>query len=244
MTKNDDILIIENLIAGYNGNVILDSICLNVIKGEICCVIGEEGSGKSTLLKAITQQIPHKGTIRYHSTILNKIPTSDMNNLGIDFISQGGNILKGFTVEEHIRLALSGKPKVEIELVWHEIENSFLQIKKLRKQIAGRLSGGERMLLSLSCLLTTDADLWILDEPTAGLAPDISGHIEAFLLKMTATQNKTILLMEHNYDFAFKVSNSIVTLKEGKLSNKYLSDVFREESFVDEKLYDLNNLQT
>lgn len=244
MTKNNDILSIENLIAGYNGNVILDSINLNVDKGEICCVIGEEGSGKSTLLKAITQQIHHTGTIRYHGKILNKLSTSDMNILGIDFITQGGNILKGFTVEEHIKLALSGKPKVEIELIWNEIENSFLQIKKLRKQIAGRLSGGERMLLSLSCLLTTDADLWILDEPTAGLAPDISGHIEAFLLKMSATRNKTILLMEHNYDFAFKVSNSIVTLKEGKLSNKYMSDVFREESFIDEKLYDSNKLQT
>ncbi|MBN1185151.1 MAG: ATP-binding cassette domain-containing protein [Bacteroidales bacterium] len=242
MAKNDDILNIENLIAGYNGNIILDSISLNVYMGEICCIIGEEGSGKSTLLKAITQQIPHRGTIQYYGKILNKIPTSDMNNLGIDFISQGGNILNRFTVEEHIKLALSGKSKVEIELIWHEIESYFIQIKKLRKQIAGRLSGGERMLLSLSCLLTTDANLWILDEPTAGLAPDISGHIEAFLLKMSATRNKTILLMEHNYDFAFKVSDSIVTLKEGKLSSKYMPDVFREESFIDEKLYDSNHL--
>ncbi len=240
----NDILSINNLIAGYNGNVILDNISLNVDKGEICCVIGEEGSGKSTLLKAIIQQIPHIGMIRYHDKILNEIPTSDMNNLGIDFISQGGNILKGFTVEEHIKLALLGKPKLEIKLIWNEIENSFPHIKKLRQQIAGRLSGGERMLLSLSCLLTTDADLWILDEPTAGLAPDISGHIEAFLLKMSSTRNKTILLMEHNYDFAFKISNSIVTLKEGKLSNKYMSDVFREKGFIDEKLYDSNNLLT
>jgi len=133
MTKNKGILSIENLIARYNGNVILDNINLNVDKGEICCVIGEEGSGKSTLLKAITQQIQHTGTIKYHGKILNKIPTSNMNNLGIDFISQGGNILKGFTVEEHIKLALSGKLKVETELIWNEIENSFLQIKKNRK---------------------------------------------------------------------------------------------------------------
>jgi len=61
---------------------------------------------------------------------------------------------------------------------------------------------------------------------------------------MSATRKKTILLMEHNYDFAFKVSNSIVTLKEGKLSNKYMPDVFREERFIEEKLYDSNNLQT
>lgn len=238
MTNNDNILIIENVIAGYNSYVILDSIRLNVNKGEICCVIGEEGSGKSTLLKAITQEIPYKGIIQYQNAILNNIPTSDMTKLNIDFISQGGNILKGFSVEEHIKLAMTGNSKAEIELIWHEIDLFFPQIRKIRKQIAGRLSGGERMLLSLSCLLTTDADLWILDEPTAGLAPDISDSIETFLLKMSTYRNKTILIMEHNYDFAFKISNSIVTLKEGKLSNKYMPIVFQGENFIDEKLYD------
>jgi ABC-type branched-subunit amino acid transport system ATPase component len=244
MTSNDTILTIEKLTAGYNRKVVLDGINLNVQKGEICCVIGEEGSGKSTLLKAITQQIPHGGIIRYQQTLINNIKTSDMKNLGIDFINQGGNILKGFSVEEHILLALSDKPQNERLLIWQEIENSFIQVKKIQKQIAGRLSGGERMLLSLSCLMASDAGLWILDEPTAGLAPEISNYIEAFLLKMCSTQNKTILLMEHNYEFAFKVSNSIVTLKEGVLSEKYLKDVFQKESFIDEKLYDSNNLLT
>ena len=59
-----------------------------------------------------------------------------------------------------------------------------------------------------------------------------------FLLRMKNEQGKTILLLEHNYDFSFEIADSVVTLKEGRLSEKYLCDVFRQPNFVDTKLYE------
>ena len=205
--------------------------------GETCCVIGEEGSGKSTLLRAISQQLKNIGKIRFKGTDLGTFPTSEMTRHDIDFIEQGGNILPNFTVQEHLCLALSEKSKTERSIAWQEVDETFPKIIDLKKQVAGRLSGGERMILSLACLMATDADFWVLDEPTAGLAPDTCEVIKKFLVRMKVEKGKTILILEHNYEFAFDIAESVVTLRDGKLSRKYGGDEFRKSGFVDTELY-------
>jgi branched-chain amino acid transport system ATP-binding protein len=237
MNSEKQILSIIDLSTGYNGTPVLRGVNLSLSEGEICCVIGEEGSGKSTLVKAITQQLKSNGKIVWNGIDLSNVQSSEMTKHRIDFIAQGGNILPGFTVEEHICLALSEKSNEEKSILRQEVENTFPKLKVLRKQVAGRLSGGERIILSIACLLATDADLLILDEPTAGLAPETCKVIEDFLLRLRDQRNKTILILEHNYDFAFEIADSVVTLKEGKLSDKYSADVFKQPDFVDTKLY-------
>lgn len=238
MRIEENIVSIENLIVGYNGKPVLHGLNLHLQKGEICCVIGEEGAGKSTLLKAITQQLKSTGKIRYNETDLSKVSTAKMIKHKIDFIAQGGNNLKGFTVEEHICLALSDRNEAEKSIISNEIEHTFPKMIALKKQVAGRLSGGERMILSIACMMATDANFLVLDEPTAGLAPEICKAIGAFLLRMKNERGKIILLLEHNYDFAFEIADTVVTLKEGLLSEKYLCDVFRQPDFIDTKLYE------
>lgn len=233
-----DIVSIENLVVAYNGKPVLNGLNLSLKKGEICSVIGEEGAGKSTLAKAITQQLKSSGKISYNGTDLNKVTTEKMTEYKIDFIAQGGNILKGFTVEEHICLALSESNKAKKNIVWEEIAQMFPKITELKKQVAGRLSGGERMILSIVCIIATDADFLILDEPTAGLAPHACKAIEDFLLRMKTERGKTILLLEHNYDFAFNLSDTVVILKEGRLSRKYESIDFSNVDFLDTELYE------
>lgn len=237
MTSGKEIFSVRNLSTGYDGRLVLDGLNLSLQKGEICCVIGEEGSGKSTLLKAITQQLKSTGEIIWTGTDLSKISTSEMTKHKVDFIEQGGNILPNFTVEEHICLALSEMTERERSIVWQEVKRMFPKLITLKKQFAGRLSGGERMILSIACIMATDADFLVLDEPTAGLAPETCKVIGDFLARMKDERSKTVLLLEHNYEFAFEVADSIVTLKEGKLSEKYFGDVFKQPNFVDAELY-------
>jgi len=238
MSNEINIISIENLYAGYNGKHVLNGLNLFLQKNEICCVIGEEGAGKSTLLRAITHQLKSKGGIIFKGINLGKVQTAQMLKHGIDFIVQGGNILKSFTVEEHICLALSARSEAEKSIVWKEIEQTFPKMIALKKQVAGRLSGGERMILSIVCVMATDADFIVMDEPTAGLAPETCKVIKEFLLQMKEKRDKTILLIEHNYDFAFEVADSVVTLKGGTLSEKYYKDSFHQPDFVDTKLYE------
>ena len=238
MEAGNNILKIENLTVGYGGKPVLNGVNLMLNRGEICCIIGEEGAGKSTLVKAMVKQVHGDGKIHFKNTDLENIPTSKMTANKIDFIAQGGNILKGFTVEEHICLALSDRYKDEQGIVWKEIEETFPKMITLKKQVAGRLSGGERMILSMACLLATDAELWILDEPTAGLAPETCNVIGNFLTRMQKERSKTILLTEHNYDFAFHIANSVVVLKDGTLSHKYSKIEFVQPNFIETNLYE------
>ena len=237
MNAEENMLRIENLSAGYDGKAVLRGLNLTLRKGETCCVIGEEGSGKSTLLKAITQQLKSSGRIFYNGIDLSAVQTAEMTRRGVDFIAQGGNILKGFTVEEHIGLALSEKCAQEKRIVRQEVERTFPKLRALKNQVAGRLSGGERMILSIACVLATDADFLVLDEPTAGLAPETCTTIKEFLLRMKCERGKTVLLLEHNYEFAFEVADSVVTLKGGRLSDKFLGSDFRQAEFIDDRLY-------
>jgi ABC-type branched-subunit amino acid transport system ATPase component len=237
MNAQENMLLVEDLWAGYDGESVLRGLNLSLRRGETCCVIGEEGSGKSTLLKAITQQLKSSGKIVSGGIDLTAMPTAEMTRQGVDFIAQGGNILNSFTVEEHIRLALSEKSAEQKRIVWQEVERTFPKLRTLKNQVSGRLSGGERMILSIACVLATDAVLLVLDEPTAGLAPETCATIKEFLLRMKHERGKTILLLEHNYEFAFEVADSVVTLREGRLSDKFLGSDFRQAEFIDSKLY-------
>jgi branched-chain amino acid transport system ATP-binding protein len=237
MNAEENMLLVEDLWAGYDGKHVLRGLNLSLRRSEVCCVIGEEGSGKSTLLKAITRQLKSSGRIVCGGVDLTALTTAEMTRQSVDFIAQGGNILNGFTVEEHLRLALSEKSDEQKRITWREVERTFPKLKALKNQVAGRLSGGERMILSIACVLATDADFLVLDEPTAGLAPETCATIKEFLLRMKHGRGKTILLLEHNYEFAFEVADSVVTLREGRLSDKFLGSDFRRAEFIDSKLY-------
>lgn len=239
MNRVEPILEIREFAAGYHGKPVLRSVNLLLTKGEICGVIGEEGSGKSTLLKAITQQLKNTGVIELHGRSLRKIDPSGMMRIGVDFLPQGGSILPNFTVEEHICLAVSRFDRTRKEMAWQKVQARFPKVVGLRKQIAGRLSGGERIMLSLACLIATDAALWLLDEPTAGLAPDTCETIKDFLTEMKVEREKTILLLEHNYDLAFDLADSVMLLKQGKLSDKFSRETFTRPGFIERELYGL-----
>jgi branched-chain amino acid transport system ATP-binding protein len=233
-------LVLNNLVAGYDSRIIIDRVTLTVEPGEICCIIGEEGAGKSTLVKALTRQIKAVGQVFFNRTDLTLLKTSQMVSHDIDFIVQGGNILNGFTVEQHVALALSSaKRRSQHKLAWQEINARFPQMTRLVNQVAGRLSGGERIILSMACMLATDASLLILDEPTAGLAPETCQAIHNFLLHLKE-KGRTILLTEHNYQFAFGLADAVVTLRNGKLSGKYSKENFMEKDFVHENLYQIS----
>lgn len=214
---------IQNLSTGYltNENV-LESLSLTLQKGEICAVLGEEGAGKTTLLKAIIGKLPYQGQILWQGQILNGTPTHQLNQLGIDYNLTGGNILRHFTVKEHLALALKQYTKADRAQHWENIKKEFPRLEDLQNRHGGQLSGGERMIVTLAALTATQAKLLVLDEPTAGLSEAITGEIGKTLLKLK-TQGTTILLLEHNHDFALQIADSIAVLEFKALTTKVLT---------------------
>jgi len=233
-----EMLHIENLSSGYNGKTVLQKISFSVSKGEVLAVIGQNGCGKSTLLKTIARSITdNTGNIIFDEANLGSKNAWDLKKLGISYFPQGGMVFPTLKVSEHFDLALKDKNKAEAVSIKEECLSYFPALTDCMGKRGGNLSGGQRQLLSFSMLLSQQTEFWLLDEPTAGLAPAAVKEAVDFLKNMKEEKNKTIILVEHNYQVAFILADHVAIIKEGKLYDRFSKKDFQKEDFLDKHLY-------
>lgn len=232
------LLHIENLSTGYNGKTVLQNISLSLAKGEVVAVIGQNGCGKSTLLKTIARIITDNvGNITFAGVNLNNKNTWDLKQLGISWFVQGGMVFPTMKVSEHFELALKEKSKAEAATIKEECLSYFPALANCMDKRGGNLSGGQRQMLSFAMLLAQQTQCWLLDEPTAGLAPEAVKEAVAFLKKMKQDGNRTMILVEHNYEVAFELADKVVIIKEGKLFDSFPKTKFQKTDFLNTHLY-------
>ncbi|MCB9231065.1 MAG: ATP-binding cassette domain-containing protein [Bacteroidia bacterium] len=229
----NEILQIRNLSAGYNGKTVLQNISFAVNQGEVLAVIGQNGCGKSTLLKTIARIIrDNSGDIIFEGLNLNSKNTWDLKQLGVSCFVQGGMIFPTLKVSEHFGLALKKKGKTDANKIKEECISYFPALASCMDKRGGNLSGGERQMLSFSMLLSQETHCWLLDEPTAGLAPSAIKKAVDFLKEMKQERNKTVILVEHNYQVAFELADSLVIIEEGVIKNKFYESEFQKNDFL------------
>jgi len=218
------LLHIENLSSGYNGKTVLQNISISLAKGEVLSVIGQNGCGKSTLLKTIARIITdNAGNIFFAGVNLNNKNTWDLKQLGISWFVQGGMVFPTMKVSEHFELALKDKNKTEAALIKEECLSYFPALVNYMDKRGGNLSGGQRQTLSFAMLLAQQTQCWLLDEPTAGLAPEAVKEAVAFLKKMKQDSNRTMILVEHNLKVCSEVSDRFSLIKDSSMSNITIS---------------------
>ena len=232
----DHEIFIENITVGYDSNIVLRKVSFHLDKDEVIGIIGQNGSGKSTLLKAVCGMLPlSEGEITVRDKKLEYMQTHRLIDLGISYFSQSGLVIPALTVEEHLLLALKCKEKKlnEAEIVYSE----FPQLKALRKQRAGNLSGGERQILSFGILLLQNHEIWLLDEPTSGLSPEMVDYSVDFLIRMKRERSISMLLVEHNMEVAFQIADKIVVVEQQTVSDKFERNVFTKDNFLTNHVY-------
>lgn len=233
-----ELLNIQNISSGYNGKTILEDISFSVNKGEVLAVIGQNGSGKSTLLNTIARIITdNAGSIIFEGLKLNDRNTWNLKQLGISWFVQGGIVFTTLKVSEHFELALKDKNKTESASIKEECLSYFPALVNCMEKRGGNLSGGQRQMLSFAMLLSQQTQCWLLDEPTAGLAPEAVKEAVEFLKKMKEQKGKTMILVEHNYQVAFELADHVAIIKEGKLYGIFSKTEFQKEDFLNTNLY-------
>ncbi len=232
------LLNIQHLTAGYNGKTVLEDISFAVGKGEVLAVIGQNGCGKSTLLKTIARIITdNEGNITFADVNLNKKHTWDLKQHGISWFVQGGMLFPTLKVSEHFELALKDKSKTEAASIKEECLSYFPALANCMDKRGGNLSGGQRQMLSFVMLLSQQTQCWLLDEPTAGLSPEAVIEAIEFLKKMKQEKQKTMILVEHNYQVAFALADHVAIIKEGKLYDSFAKTEFQKDDFLNTHLY-------
>lgn len=233
-----ELLQVEDLSTGYNGRAVLQNVSFSVSKGEVLSIIGQNGCGKSTLLKSIARIISdNSGSVIFDNVKLNNLHPWELKQHGISYFMQGGMVLPTMKVREHFSLALKDKNRTEAADIKEECLSYFPELLHCMEKRGGNLSGGQRQMLSFAMLVSQQTKCWLLDEPTAGLSPEAVKEAVKFLKEMKLRTNKTMILVEHNYQVAFELADRVAIIKEGKFCDSFAKTEFQREDFLNKHLY-------
>ena len=211
-----NILQAENITAGYTTEVnILTDVNIRLETGQIVSVIGPNGAGKSTLLKTIFGILkPSNGKIRLKHEDITGIKPDKVAQKGISYVPQVDNVFPSLTIQENLEMgAFIREDDYSPRL--NEIYELFPVLGERKKQKAGQLSGGQRQMVAMGRALMVDPQVLLLDEPSAGLAPNL---VEMIFRKISDI-NKTgvsMIIVEQNAREALKMADHGYVLAMGR----------------------------
>ncbi len=208
------ILDVRGLVAGYGQSHILHGVDAHVDEGEIVCVIGPNGAGKSTLLKAIFGLLTiHDGAIDVRGEALVGLSPQQIVRQGIAYVPQLKNVFTNLSVRENLEIGayIRGGNLEGLDRV-HEL---FPILAERARQRVGTLSGGQRQMVAMGRALMSDPKLLLLDEPSAGLAPNLVDTVFQ-AIRAIAESGVPILLVEQNAKKALAISDRGYVLDQGR----------------------------
>ncbi len=210
---------INDVYAGYGKLEILHGININVKKGEIVTIIGNNGAGKTTSLRALCGLVNvFKGNIKFKDEDITNIPAHNIVAKGLVMVPEGRHIFTKLTVRENLNMGgYLQKDKQEFMKDLEMVYGIFPRLKEREKQSGGSLSGGEQQMLAMARAMLSRPELLVLDEPSMGLAPQMIDKI----LETTVEINKkgtTILLVEQNAFLALQIASRAYVLETGMIS--------------------------
>lgn len=227
------LLSITNLQVRYGRILGTDNVAFDVEEGETLALIGSNGAGKSSTLKAILGMVSYsKGDIRLRDRSLRGMRPSDIARLGIGLSPEGRRVFPYLSVLENLRIGAYTRSKVEFDERLEQIYGYFPRLKERSSQRAGLLSGGEQQMLAIARALMPRPTLFLLDEPSLGLAPIVVETIGAIIAEVQRAEKLSVILAEQNANWAMSVAPRAVILELGKVTLSGPTEELRQDSRV------------
>ncbi len=204
---------LDNVHAFYGKSHILQGVSLEIHLGETVCLLGRNGAGKTTLIRSIMGLNPPKveeGSICFNGkNITNKFPFLNARE-GIGYVPQGRRIFPKLTTLDNLKI-IREDSGMSIE----ELFTLFPLLKRVRNSKGEELSGGERQVLAIARGLVNNPKMFLLDEPSEGLAPLVIQSIRELI--KTLRGNMAILLAEQNVKFGLQASDRGYVIDKGRI---------------------------
>lgn len=210
---------IQELQGGYSRVNILREITLEIGKGEVVALLGPNGAGKTTLMRTIAGDLPAQGgRIVYRGEEITRWPSWRRFHAGLALVPEGHVVFKQMTVLENLAVAGS-RWKGQQERIRRNCERVFTLFPRLaerRAVLAGSLSGGEQQMLALGRALIAEPDLLLVDEPSLGLAPQVTDLVFDALRQLTR-EGISLLLVEQQVTRALELAHRGFILRNGRI---------------------------
>lgn len=213
---SDPILKLEGVYTDIAQYHILQGVDLGVPRGGVTMLLGRNGVGKTTTLRTI---IGHwkarQGKILFDGQDITATPVPARARAGIGFVPEDMGIFSDLTVEENMVLAAVSGPLDTARLDW--LFTVFPPLKTFWRSPAGTLSGGQKQMLSIARAMAEERSLYLIDEPTKGLAPAIISTM-AGALRDLKKQGASILLVEQNFSVARALGDTVAVMEDGRIT--------------------------
>ena len=227
----------ENIIKIYGDKEVVKGVSFEVNKGEIVGLLGPNGAGKTTSFYMIVGLIkPNSGKVFFDGDDISNLPMYKRAQLGIGYLAQEASIFRKMTVEDNLLsvLEMTNLSKSEQKQKCEDLLNEF-GLKKIRKNIGGLLSGGERRRTEIARCLATDPSFILLDEPFAGVDPIAVEDIQEIVSKLKE-KNIGILITDHNVHETLSITDRAYLLYDGEILKSGTSEELVSDEMV-RKLY-------
>ena len=201
----------------YGGVKALDGVSLTLEKGQIRGLIGPNGAGKSTVIDAITGRRPlTRGQVILDGQDVSQLGAVARRRLGLSRSFQRTSIFNGMPVRKQVELA-SYKMGVSDSAADAEAVLQELDLARMGEVIAEDLGYGEQRRLDLALALVGRPKMLMLDEPMAGLSVKESLDLAQHLKKLTSSWDVSVLLVEHDMDVVFGISDVVTVFELGRV---------------------------
>jgi ABC-type branched-subunit amino acid transport system ATPase component len=237
----------HNLKKHFGGVHAVDGVSLKFEEGKITGLIGPNGSGKTTVMNLLSGFIPFdSGTVSVLGESLAKVAPWDMPELGITRTFQNVRVFEQMTVLDNLLVVMTNRHPVgsifEKHTVAHTTEAEAV-LEKLglthqKNNLAANLSYGQRKLLEIGRALLMKSDVYLFDEPYAGLFPEMVKLVTTIMSELRDA-GKTVILIEHNMSIIRQLCDTVIVMDAGKLlaegaPEKVLSDKAVIEAYLGE----------
>jgi branched-chain amino acid transport system ATP-binding protein len=226
---------VQGLRTGYGRIPILNGVGFSVDEGEFIGILGHNGMGKTTLLRALMGFLPAtSGRVQFAGQDVTTLEPYRRARLGLAYVPQGRDIFPGLSVYDNLRMGCVKQPAGSETETIAEVLEEFPRLRTLLDRSGGALSGGEQQLLAIARCLCGRPRLVLLDEPTEGIQPSIIDEIVETLQRLRDNRGLTMILVEQNLDFIAALSQRILVIQKGRITQEVKPDDLHDASVIGE----------
>jgi branched-chain amino acid transport system ATP-binding protein len=219
----------RNLTIRFGGHIAVDGVSCTFRPGELTAIVGPNGAGKTTYFNLISGQLkPSAGTILFNGADITKLTAPLRTRAGLGRAFQLTNLFPNLSVAENVRLAVQAKDGTHYDLLrpWSVRRDLIARADAILDQVAlsarrdaaaAALSHGDQRKLEVALMMALQPDVFMFDEPTAGMSVDEVPVVLDLIAKLKQDSSKIILLVEHKMDVVRSLADRIIVLHNGRL---------------------------
>jgi branched-chain amino acid transport system ATP-binding protein len=219
------VLRVESVVKSFGGFKAVSGANLHVNAGEIVAVIGPNGAGKTTLFHLLTGHLsPDSGRILFKGKEIGGLSPHLICRRGITRSFQVVNIFPRLSVFENVQVAVLSRDRMTFRIFSRVKGMAEEEVHRILRSVglfdrrdveSDLLSHGDKKVLEIAVALSGNPELLILDEPTAGMAPEETERCIRLIRKLSVESGLTILFCEHDIALVFEIANRIMVMVRG-----------------------------